>query len=219
MEHRSSRLRQHLKRFSDELFLPIPESSFDLFERYYHALREWNRAINLTAIESEEEVAAKHFVDSVAGMKVIENAGLKCVLDVGSGAGFPALPLKFALPQLVVELLEPSEKRSAFLRYVIGLLGLSSVRVCSFKLDEYANRQPQRKFDYIVVRALRVDDAGNALSSLLRDGGKVILYRSSKVEADFRLNDLALDSEVEYELPAGYGHRVLSIFARPGLRR
>lgn len=69
-------------------------------------------------------------------------------------------------------------------------------------------------FDYIVVRALKLNTMGEMVGSLLKDKGKVVLYRSTKVERNFKLDNLALIHEVEYELPSGYGHRALSVFSK-----
>lgn len=208
-------LEELLKKSASELSISIPGSAVPLFFRYLNELKQWNQAINLTAIDNDREVVVKHFVDSLAGLKVIEMASEITLLDVGSGAGFPALPLKFVRPDLLVEMLEPSEKKGAFLRYVVGALGLQQTTVATSKLEDYVRKRgSQRLYDYIVVRAFRVDRFGIALGSLLKDAGNVVLYRSAKVGGDFRLDGLALVREVEYELPAGYGHRVLSVFSK-----
>lgn len=215
MERCSADVIDLLKTSASELSISIPDSAIPLFVRYLNELKLWNQAINLTAINTDREVVVKHFIDSLAGLKVIETSHETRLLDVGAGAGFPSLPLKFIWPDLVVELLEPSEKKGAFLRYVIGALGLRHATVTTGKLEDYVERGvSQRLYDYIVVRAFKVDRLGFALRSVLKEGGKVVLYRSEKVEPDFLRNGLALVGEVEYELPTGYGHRVLSVFSR-----
>lgn len=208
-------LEELLKKSTSELSISIPGSAVPLFFRYLNELKQWNQAIKLTAIDNDREVVVKHFVDSLAGLKVIEMTSETALLDVGAGAGFPALPLKFVRPDLRVEMLDPSEKKGAFLRYVVGALGLQQTTVATSKLEDYVKRRgSQRLYDYIVVRAFRVERFGLALGSLLKDAGKVVLYRAAKVGNDFRLDGLALVREVEYELPAGYGHRVLSVFSK-----
>jgi 16S rRNA (guanine527-N7)-methyltransferase len=203
------------KKSASELSISIPDSSIPLFARYLYELRQWNQAINLTAITNDREVVAKHFIDSLAGLKVIEVTHETRLLDVGAGAGFPSLPLKFVRPNLCVELLEPSEKKGAFLRYVVGALDLRHATVTTGKLEDYVERRgSHRVYDYIVVRALRVDQLGFALEPVLNEGGKVVLYRSEKMGPDFLINGLALVGEVEYELPAGYGHRVLTVLSK-----
>lgn len=207
-----------LQSLAADLSSSIPDFSIPYFFRYLGELKKWNKAINLTAIDDDREILAKHFIDSIYGLKVIDINSEIELLDVGAGAGFPALPLKFVRPQLSVELLEPSEKKGAFLRYVVGSLGLQNVTVTTAKLEDYAGRgNAQGRFDYIVVRAFKVDQFGMALSTLLKQDGKLVLYRAEKVPRSFELVDLALIKEVEYELPAKYGHRVLSVFSKsPG---
>ena len=215
MEQDALQLAEALQALASELSISVPDSSISYFCTYLSELKKWNRAINLTAIDDDREILVKHFIDSVAGIKVIDINSEIEMLDVGAGAGFPALPLKFVRPELSVELLEPSEKKGAFLRYVVGSLGLQGVTVATAKLKDYANRgNVPGRFDYIVVRAFKVDGFGLALSTLLKPDGKLVLYRAEKVGRDFDLAGLALVNEVEYELPAEYGHRVLSVFSR-----
>lgn len=204
-----------LQSLAADLSSSIPDFSIPYFFRYLGELKKWNKAINLTAIDDDREILAKHFIDSIAGLKVIDINHETELLDVGAGAGFPALPLKFVRPELLVELLEPSEKKGAFLRYVVGSLGLQNVTVTTAKLEDYAGRgNAQGRFDYIVVRAFKVDQFGMALSTLLKQDGKLVLYRAEKVPRSFELVGLALIKEVEYELPAKYGHRVLSVYSK-----
>ena len=204
-----------LQSLAADLSSSIPDFSIPYFFRYLGELKKWNKAINLTAIDDDREILAKHFIDSIAGLKVIDINHETELLDVGAGAGFPALPLKFVRPELLVELLEPSEKKGAFLRYVVGSLGLQNVTVTTAKLEDYAGRgNAQGRFDYIVVRAFKVDQFGMALSTLLKQDGKLVLYRAEKVPRSFELVGLALIKEVEYELPARYGHRVLSVYSK-----
>lgn len=215
MEHSSIQLLKFLQTAASELSISIPDSVIPLFGRYLIELKQWNTTINLTSIENDREIMVKHFVDSLAGLKVIEVTGETQLLDVGAGAGFPALPLKFVRPDLFVELVEPSEKKGAFLRYMIGSLALQRAAVATVKLEDCVNRKGMPPlYDYIVVRAFKVDRMGLLLRSLLKGTGKVVLYRAAKVARDFKLDGLALIREVEYELPAGYGHRTLSVFSK-----
>ena len=215
MEHDELQFKESLQSLAAELSISIPDSSISYFFRYLSELKKWNRAINLTAIDNDREILVKHFIDSIYGIKVIDINREIEMLDVGAGAGFPALPLKFVRPQLSVELLEPSEKKGAFLRYVVGSLGLQSVTVATAKLEDYASRgNIQGRFDAIVVRAFKVDEFELALSTLLKPDGKLVLYRAEKVARSFESVGLALIKEVEYELPAKYGHRVLSVFSK-----
>lgn len=215
MEQDATQFEHSLRAFAAQLSLPLPDSSIPYFFRYLRELKVWNRAINLTAIDQDLEVVIKHFIDSMAGAQIIENDSTISVLDIGAGAGFPSIPLKFIRPDVAMVLLEPSEKRSSFLRYMIGSLGLSKMTVVTAKLEDYIERQDAAQiFDYIVVRALKVDGLGLELGELLKPGGRAILYRAERVGKGYELASLALLEELEYELPSGYGHRVLSVFSK-----
>jgi 16S rRNA (guanine527-N7)-methyltransferase len=204
-----------LKKSAGEAYISLPDCSIPHFCTYLNELKKWNKVINLTAIDGDREIVVKHFIDSLAGLKVIGISNESELLDVGAGAGFPSIPIKLVRPELSIELLEPSEKKGSFLRYVIGSLGIRGASVATIKLENYVKREANRKrFDYIVVRAFRVDALGIELGSLLKDDGKLVLFRAAKVEPGFRLDSLALSREVEYELPSGYGHRALSVFSR-----
>lgn len=215
MEHAQDRFRKTFERAVAALSIDIEDRCFHLFETYFNELQKWNQAINLTSIHDEEEIIIKHFIDSLAGLKQISISKGTRILDVGAGAGFPSIPLKLACPQSAITLVEPSKKKSAFLRYMIGTLNISDAEVISEKLECLITRSEiQGLFDYIVVRAFNVNDMGNILVNLLTDGGKLVLFRATKVERNFSLQGLALIQEVEYELPFGYGHRILSTFGK-----
>lgn len=214
VEQSTSQFEASFRRFAEELGIPIDDACTPLFFRYLCELKKWNKAINLTAIDDDEEILIKHFMDSLAGIKVLSNQSGNALLDVGAGAGFPSFPLKFQRPQLEVDLLEPSEKKGSFLRYVVGSLALQHVKIVSTKLESYVLRPERRTFDFIVVRAFKVDGSGRLLADMLRPDGKVILYRAERIPKGYELAGLALVEEVEYELPAGYGHRVLSVFSK-----
>ena len=199
-----------------DLSILVPDPAIRHFYEYFCELQKWNKAINLTAILNSDEIVVKHFVDSMAGVKAMDLREGVELLDIGAGAGFPSIPLKLICSSMSVELLEPSKKRASFLRFLIGSIGITGATVVTSKLENYVEqRLSQRLFDYIVVRAFKVDSFGKSLESLLKKGGKVVLFRATRVEEDFRLDSLALVREVEYELPSGYGHRTLSVFGRP----
>ena len=213
MEQVPIQIAELLRKSAAELSLSCPDCSIPSFSTYLKELKKWNKVINLTAIQEDREIVVKHFIDSLAGLKVIEINNETTLLDVGAGAGFPSIPLRLVRPALSVELLEPSERKGSFLRFVIGTLGISGVSVATIKLENYVKRESNRKrFDYVVVRAFKVDTLGIELGSLLKDEGKLVLFRAAKVEPGLRLDSLELVQEVEYELPSGYGHRTLSVF-------
>ena len=143
---------------------------------YRQELLEWNTRFNLTAIKDPEEVLVKHFLDSLSLLQVYDKPHAR-LLDIGSGAGFPGLPLKIARPQWHVTLMEATGKKTLFLQHVIDILRLEEIEVVHNRAEEVAHKQQYRGvFDVVTARAVA------SLSSLLeycapycRVGGCIIL--------------------------------------------
>ena len=110
-----------------ELGITLTEKQKRQFHRYYELLVEWNKVMNLTGITEYDEVNEKHFVDSLAIIKAVNMEEIQSVIDIGTGAGFPGIPLKIAFPHLKVVLLDSLQKRIRFLDTVIEELGLEDV--------------------------------------------------------------------------------------------
>lgn len=127
----------------------------DKFDTYYKMLIEWNEKINLTAITDERDAAYKHFVDCISAMKCQKiNKGAK-IIDVGTGAGFPGLPLKIYDDSLQVTLMDSLNKRINFLNEVIETIGLSGVETVHSRAEELAkNKSHREKYDVCVSRAV-----------------------------------------------------------------
>lgn len=130
----------------------LSDEQISAFKRYFLLLQEWNEKMNLTAIKLEEEMIEKHFYDSLLMAKVIELNG-QTLLDVGSGAGFPGIPLKIAFPQLNITLLEPTNKRANFLRLVIDELHLSKIEVIAERAENLVIKK-REKYDIVTARAV-----------------------------------------------------------------
>jgi len=131
-----------------------PDTLLSAFRRYYDFLAERNAVIDLTAIEGEKDVAELHFLDSllVADLSAFE---AKRVIDVGSGAGFPGLPLRLAVPSMKLTLLDAQEKRARFLTELCALLDLRDVNILHARAEESAKNPEQRgRFDVAVARAV-----------------------------------------------------------------
>ena len=105
----------------------LTEKQIEQFEKYYELLVEWNKVMNLTGITEFDEVMQKHFVDSVAAAEYVEMEKINSLLDVGTGAGFPGIPLKIVYPHLQVTLLDSLNKRIKFLDEVVDNLGLIGI--------------------------------------------------------------------------------------------
>lgn len=130
-----------------------PEQA-EKFENYYELLAEWNKVMNLTAIIDPDEVALRHFADSLTLLPYIERGDISLV-DVGTGAGFPGIPLKIMRPELKITLLDSLKKRLNFLDAVINSLGLEGVTTVHARAEDAGRKgQYREKFDIAVARAV-----------------------------------------------------------------
>ena len=125
----------------------------DRFAAHAEELLHWNKTINLTTIIDPYQVAVKHFVDSLAPARLMSPGA--AVLDIGSGGGFPGIPLKVAIPSLAVTLVDASRKKANFLKHVIRTLELEGIEALCIRAEDLAAEPAQRKsFDFITSRAL-----------------------------------------------------------------
>ena len=173
----------------------ISEAQAAQFFRYYGLLTEWNEKFNLTAITDFEEVVVKHFIDSCLGASLVENkAGTLC--DIGTGAGFPGIPLKIMFPELQVLLVDSLNKRVVFLNEVIKELGLKDITAIHGRAEEITRKAEYREmYDTCVSRAVA---ALPSLSELcipfVKKGGLFIAYKSQKAGEEFEASANALDT-------------------------
>lgn len=142
-----------------DISVPLSAESVQAFSSYAALLREWNRKMNLTNIVDEEGIAMRHFIDSltlVADLeKEADTKGGLSLLDVGTGAGFPGIPLKIAMPALEVTLLDSLQKRVRFLEQVCDTLNLSGIRVIHARAEDLGKSKIYREqFDVVTARAV-----------------------------------------------------------------
>ena len=213
MEHEPE-LREFVISSARELGLTIGESHAEQFMRYLAHLIEWNKVINLTAIIDPKEIIIKHFVDSLVALVATSFPKNNMVLDVGSGGGFPGIPLKIVRSDLRLTLVEPVQKKCSFLNSVIGLLKLHDVSTFDGTIEQYAKRPISRVIDTVVVRALKFEEIKKHLSALLTSKGKIVLYRTSAIEKQEMGEEFHLVSEAALMLPQGSGKRVVTVIER-----
>ena len=123
----------------EHLGIILNEKQMQQFYDYYEILVEWNKVMNLTGITEYEEVNEKHFVDSLSIVKAVDISNIQSVIDIGTGAGFPGIPLKIAFPHLNVVLLDSLNKRIKFLNAVIDKLGLEKIETIHGRAEDYAS--------------------------------------------------------------------------------
>jgi 16S rRNA (guanine527-N7)-methyltransferase len=197
-----------------ELGLAIDETHAEQFLRYLSHLIEWNRVINLTAIVDPYEIIIKHFVDSVAAL-IATTFSKNCrVLDVGSGGGFPGIPLKIMRPDIGLILLEPVQKKCSFLNSMIGLLKLQDVSTFHGTLEQYVGWPLRHTIDTAVIRALKYKDILTYLPAVLASKGKVILYRTETLHNEEIGEYFHFVNETSLTLPQGSGERVISVIEK-----
>lgn len=168
------------------LGLPLDAAALARFQTYYTLLDERSKVMNLTAIHGETDVAQLHFLDSAALLTVEPLAG-KSVIDVGTGAGFPGLPLAIARPDLDVVLMDSLQKRLNFLDAVVKELGLSNVRLCHARAED-GGRDPRWRetFDLAVARGVAaLPVLAELLLPFVRVGGKAVCYKGPAAEEEW----------------------------------
>ena len=165
-------VRPLLIRGLEEIGLDPPDLTVSRFMVYLAELKRWSRAYNLTGLRSEEEIITKHFIDSLLYLRMIPR-DCRDLGDIGSGAGFPGVPLALVRPGLRVTLIEPSRKKCAFLRHLVRALSLENVAVIDGRVEEV-----EQLFDVVVTRALfTIGDLLKKARNRLREGGFIIVSK------------------------------------------
>ncbi len=158
---------------------------------YLTELKKWNKAYNLTSLKTDEDIIVKHFLDSLLYLKVIPQGKLS-VMDVGSGAGFPGIPIKIMRPEIVMYLVEPSRKKAGFLRHIISALGLEGIEVLERRIEEIKSLV----VDAAMTRALfDIKDFCRKAIPVLKEGGRLVVSKGPKVN-----EEIMAIKDLNYEL-------------------
>lgn len=199
-----------LKSAAASIGVSLDEQQISQFIKYYEILVEWNSFMNLTGITEYKEVVQKHFVDSLALCKAVDVEKAETLIDIGTGAGFPGIPLKIAYPHLQVTLLDSLQKRIKFLDEVILQLGLISVETIHGRAEDFAKPLMKREsYDLCVSRAVaNLASLSEYCLPYVKPGGYFIPYKSGKVKEELEESKKAifllggkLEEEVQFSLP------------------
>jgi len=181
-------IRELLKRGLRDFGYELDTELLNAFMAYLIELKKWNKAYNLTAIKKDEDIITKHFLDSLLYTKVMPGGALK-VADIGSGAGFPGIPIKIIRPEIKMYLVESSVKKSLFLRHIVKLLKIKNVEVMEERVE---NIKESLCVDVAMTRALfTIEDFIKKVSHIVREGGILIHSKGPKVKEELqKLKDI-----------------------------
>ena len=185
-----------------EINIELTDKQVEQFEKYYELLIEWNNVMNLTAITEKEDVILKHFVDSISIClfdefnfnEKVNKQNIVRVIDIGTGAGFPGIPLKIVYPQLKVVLLDSLNKRIKYLNTVIEELGLTDIRAIHGRAEDFAKKDEYReKYDLCVSRAVsNLATLSEYCLPYVMEGKYFVPYKSQKLNEEVQMAKKAI---------------------------
>ena len=185
-------LSQKMIAYAKEIEIVLNEKQIEQFYQYMELLLEWNQKINLTAITNPEEIILKHFIDSLTIAKHIE-MGAK-LIDVGTGAGFPGIPLKIVREDIKITLLDSLNKRINFLKEVIEKLELTNIQTIHSRAEDLAkNKNYRERFDYATSRAVaNMTTLSEYLIPFVKVGGCVICMKGAEINEETQQSQKAI---------------------------
>jgi len=210
-------LRRMLSDGSRDLGILLSEDQVDAFLVYLVELDKWNRKINLTAITNEQEIVVKHFLDSLSYLTGFKPMPALRLLDMGSGAGFPALPIKIVHPEISVTLVESVKKKASFLRHIIRTLNLTGAEVADVRMEELSEAY-RSAYDIVTARAFA--DMGSAIRAgtpFLKPGGLMVLSRGAGETIggpDLEKLGVLREKRLELTLPFSDHKRAIWVFKK-----
>ena len=193
-----------------QLNIQLNEVQKEQFHRYYELLVEWNKVMNLTGITEYDEVVMKHFVDSLSIVKVNGFDNVTSIIDVGTGAGFPGIPLKIVFPEIKITLLDSLNKRIKFLNAVIDELELENIETIHGRAEDFSKKEDYREqYDLCVSRAVaNLATLSEYCLPYVKVGGCFIPYKSGEIDEELNNSKKAvqilggkIEEVVKFQLP------------------
>lgn len=175
---------EEMNKFGKEININFSVEQLDKFYKYMQLLIEWNEKMNLTAITEPEEIILKHFIDSLTILKDINDNSK--VVDVGTGAGFPGIPLSIMKQDIKITLVDSLNKRLIFLKEVVEQLKLENIEIIHARAEEFGqNKEYREKFDIATSRAVaNLSTLSEYLIPLVKVNGKCICMKASEAEEE-----------------------------------
>ena len=216
------------EKYLEQFQITLNDKQKEQFLKYYELLVEWNGFMNLTAITEFDDVMKKHFADSLSIVKAfskIRTEKLK-VIDIGTGAGFPGIPLKIVFPQIELTLLDSLQKRLKFLQEVIDQLELGEVELIHGRAEDFCKPSMKREqYDLCVSRAVaNLATLSELCLPYVKAGGKFIPYKSEKAEEEVREAQKAITllggevkEQIGFELPESNIGRTLVVIEKKNI--
>ena len=178
---------RELAHHASSLFgLRLSSAQRRLFQSYENELITWNQQVNLTAINTTEQIRTKHFLDSLSTICVLRGSPLNSLVDIGTGAGFPGIPLKILFPELRLTLIESVGKKAAFCQHLVDSLGLSGVEIFTERAENLGqNPQHRERYDWAIARAVAILPVlAEYLLPFVRVGGAMLAMKGEQAPAE-----------------------------------
>lgn len=217
-------MKQYLQKMAEQLEINLTSDMLSKFEIFYNMLLETNKTMNLTAITEMHEVVLKHFIDSIALLNYIELSN-KTVIDVGTGAGFPGIPLSILFPDTKFVLMDSLQKRLKFIDSVVDACDMKNVSTIHGRAEDLGHDVNYReKFDICVSRAVAALPVLLELCSpFVKVNGLFVSYKSELLKEELQQSEKALSilrcelmKQYDYTIPDSDFYRVYAVFKKNG---
>ena len=207
-----------LQQVNHNLHVSLTPTQMNMFATYEDLLIEWNTKFNLTTITDPGEIRVKHFLDSLTCLRVVPEQGNFSLIDIGTGAGFPGIPLKIINPSIKLTLAESIGKKAKFCRIAVEELRLTNTQVITSRAETIGQDQKFREcYDWAIARAVApLPVLAEYLLPLVRIGGSMLAQKGGDVDIEISQSESAIktlggkmDSVIPISLPNGMGERTL----------